>query len=54
MNSRTSNDPATISSQLAVKKAKGDAWRKVTTVETPGVGPASRPHGEPPLAASPV
>ena len=42
-----SNDPAVIASQLAVKEAKreGDSWRKVTTVDIPGVGPAARTHG---------
>ncbi|MFJ1972991.1 hypothetical protein ACIO93_30475 [Streptomyces sp. NPDC087903] len=42
-----STDPAAIASGLAVKEAKraGDAWRKVTTVEIPGVGPAARTYG---------
>ncbi|MFD4545652.1 hypothetical protein ACFVXW_11670 [Streptomyces sp. NPDC058251] len=42
-----SNDPATIAGQLAVREAKqeGDAWRKVTTVDIPGVGPAARTYG---------
>ncbi|MFJ8597327.1 hypothetical protein ACIREM_01130 [Streptomyces shenzhenensis] len=42
-----SNDPAAIASQLAVKEARkpGDSWRKVTTVDIPGVGPAARTHG---------
>lgn len=42
-----SNDPAVIASQLAVKEAKreGDSWRKVTTVDIPGVGPAARTYG---------
>ncbi|MFE6090855.1 hypothetical protein ACFQ7M_02520 [Streptomyces massasporeus] len=42
-----SNDPAVIAGQLAVKEAKreGDSWRKVTTVDIPGVGPAARTHG---------
>lgn len=40
-------DPAAIAAQLAVKEAKkpGDSWRKVTTVEIPGVGPAARTYG---------
>lgn len=42
-----STDPQTIASQLAVREAKkeGDAWRKVTTVDIPGVGPAARTYG---------
>ncbi|MEW2610194.1 hypothetical protein AB0937_08265 [Streptomyces sp. NPDC047880] len=42
-----SNDPSVIAGQLAVKEAKreGDSWRKVTTVDIPGVGPAARTHG---------
>ncbi|WP_330290453.1 hypothetical protein [Streptomyces sp. NBC_00576] len=42
-----SNDPAAIAAQLAVKEAKrvGDSWRKVTTVDIPGVGPAARTYG---------
>ncbi|MET9893339.1 hypothetical protein ABZZ47_24610 [Streptomyces sp. NPDC006465] len=42
-----STDPQTIAGQLAVREAKkeGDAWRKVTTVEIPGVGPAARTYG---------
>jgi hypothetical protein len=42
-----SNDPAAIAGQLAVKEAKkeGDSWRKVTTVDIPGVGPAARTYG---------
>lgn len=42
-----SNDPAVIAGQLAVKEAKreSDSWRKVTTVDIPGVGPAARTHG---------
>ncbi|MER5397753.1 hypothetical protein [Streptomyces sp. NPDC002599] len=40
-------DPQAIAGQLAVREAKkeGDAWRKVTTVEIPGVGPAARTYG---------
>ncbi|CAL9560411.1 hypothetical protein [Streptomyces sp. enrichment culture] len=40
-------DPAAIAAQLAVKEAKkpGDSWRKVTTVDIPGVGPAARTQG---------
>lgn len=40
-------DPAAIVRQLSVRTAKreGDAWRKVTTVEIPGVGPAARTYG---------
>ncbi|MFD5814890.1 hypothetical protein [Streptomyces sp. NPDC127038] len=40
-------DPAAIAGQLAVREARkeGDAWRKVTTVEIPGVGPAARTYG---------
>jgi hypothetical protein len=42
-----STDPQVIASQLAVREAKkeGDAWRKVTTVDIPGVGPAARTYG---------
>ncbi|MFF8014135.1 hypothetical protein [Streptomyces sp. NPDC007929] len=42
-----SNDPSVIAGQLATKEAKreGDSWRKVTTVDIPGVGPAARTHG---------
>ncbi|MFI9826992.1 hypothetical protein ACIHIX_04845 [Streptomyces sp. NPDC051913] len=42
-----SNDPSVIASQLAVKEARneGDSWRKVTTVDIPGVGPAARTYG---------
>lgn len=42
-----STDPAAIAAQLAVKEAKreGDSWRKVTTVDIPGVGPAARTYG---------
>ncbi|NEA68187.1 hypothetical protein [Streptomyces sp. SID12488] len=42
-----STDPAVIAAQLAVKEAKkeGDSWRKVTTVDIPGVGPAARTYG---------
>ncbi|MFJ8593064.1 hypothetical protein [Streptomyces sp. NPDC093598] len=41
------NDPSVIAGQLAVKEAKreGDSWRKVTTVDIPGVGPAARTQG---------
>ncbi|MFJ8085046.1 hypothetical protein ACIQ6Y_31065 [Streptomyces sp. NPDC096205] len=40
-------DPAAIVSRLAVKEARkaGDSWRKVTTVDIPGVGPAARTYG---------
>ncbi|MFI1418216.1 hypothetical protein ACH4VX_09525 [Streptomyces sp. NPDC020731] len=40
-------DPAAVVAQLAVKEAKraGDSWRKVTTVDIPGVGPAARTYG---------
>ncbi|MFF3344698.1 hypothetical protein [Streptomyces sp. NPDC002779] len=40
-------DPSVMASQLAVKEAKkeGDSWRKVTTVDIPGVGPAARTYG---------
>ncbi|MEW1682147.1 hypothetical protein [Streptomyces sp. NPDC093594] len=40
-------DPDAIAAQLAVKEAKreGDSWRKVTTVDIPGVGPAARTYG---------
>ncbi|TLS41967.1 hypothetical protein FE633_33360 [Streptomyces montanus] len=42
-----STDPQVIASQLAVREAKkeGDAWRKVTTVDIPGVGSVARTHG---------
>ncbi|WP_330306580.1 MULTISPECIES: hypothetical protein [unclassified Streptomyces] len=42
-----STDPQTMAGQLAVREAKkeGDAWRKVTTVDIPGVGPAARTYG---------
>ncbi|MER6222483.1 hypothetical protein ACWCYL_16835 [Streptomyces sp. 900105755] len=42
-----SNDPAAIAAQLAPKEAhrEGDSWRKVTTVDIPGVGPAARTYG---------
>ncbi|MEU8645500.1 hypothetical protein AB0C91_26635 [Streptomyces sp. NPDC048674] len=42
-----STDPQAIAGQLAVREAKkeGDAWRKVTTVEIPGVGSAARTYG---------
>ncbi|WP_409059067.1 hypothetical protein [Streptomyces sp. SYP-A7185] len=50
---RTSNgdvmptDPAAIVAQLGVREAKreGDTYRKVTTVDIPGVGPAARTYG---------
>ncbi|NIL55225.1 hypothetical protein HBK87_32390 [Streptomyces sp. 2BBP-J2] len=40
-------DPEAVIAQLAVKEARreGDAWRKVTTVDIPGVGPAARTYG---------
>jgi len=42
-----STDPSVMASQLAVKEVKkeGDSWRKVTTVDIPGVGPAARTYG---------
>ncbi|MGV9454724.1 hypothetical protein [Streptomyces sp. NPDC003635] len=42
-----STDPAVMASTLAVKEARkeGDSWRKVTTVDIPGVGPAARTYG---------
>ncbi|MFD3925933.1 hypothetical protein [Streptomyces sp. NPDC058614] len=42
-----STDPQTMAGQLSVREAKkeGDAWRKVTTVDIPGVGPAARTYG---------
>jgi hypothetical protein len=42
-----STDPAAMAGSLAVKEAKkeGDAWRKVTTVDIPGVGTAARTYG---------
>ncbi|MGA5444397.1 hypothetical protein ACPCKW_33560 [Streptomyces griseoincarnatus] len=40
-------DPEAVVAQLAVKEARreGDSWRKVTTVDIPGVGPAARTYG---------
>ncbi|GAA2567020.1 hypothetical protein GCM10010398_65770 [Streptomyces fimbriatus] len=40
-------DPAAVAARLAVKEAKkaGDSWRKATTVDLPGVGPAARTYG---------
>ncbi|WP_151479660.1 hypothetical protein [Streptomyces albicerus] len=42
-----STDPQFMAGQLAVREAKkeGDAWRKVTTVDIPGVGMAARTYG---------
>ncbi|MBQ0848385.1 hypothetical protein J8N05_09185 [Streptomyces sp. BH-SS-21] len=42
-----STDPQVMAGQLAVREAKkeGDAWRKVTTVDIPDVGPAARTYG---------
>ncbi|MFJ9901921.1 hypothetical protein ACIRVK_03260 [Streptomyces sp. NPDC101152] len=42
-----STDPAAIAAGLAPKEAKkeGDSWRKVTTVDVPGVGAAARTYG---------
>ncbi|MFD0307560.1 hypothetical protein [Streptomyces sp. NPDC059517] len=42
-----STDPQVMAAQLAVREAKkeGDAWRKVTTVDIPDVGPAARTYG---------
>jgi len=42
-----STDPSAIASGLAPKEAKkeGDSWRKVTTVDIPGVGTVARTHG---------
>jgi hypothetical protein len=42
-----STDPQTMAGQLSVREAKkeGDAWRKVTTVDIPGVGQAARTYG---------
>ncbi|MFF4250939.1 hypothetical protein ACFY1L_07015 [Streptomyces sp. NPDC001663] len=42
-----STDPSTIASGLAPKEAKkeGDSWRKVTTVDIPGVGTVARTYG---------
>ncbi|MEU9735733.1 hypothetical protein [Streptomyces sp. NPDC048002] len=42
-----STDPAVMAGTLAVKEARkaGDSWRKVTTVDIPGVGPAARTYG---------
>ncbi|MFC6066478.1 hypothetical protein [Streptomyces ochraceiscleroticus] len=40
-------DPQLIAQQISPRKAKreGDAWREVTTVEIPQVGPVARTHG---------
>ncbi|MFD3890932.1 hypothetical protein ACFWRR_00200 [Streptomyces cellulosae] len=40
-------DPEAVIEQLAVKEARreGDSWRKVTTIDIPGVGPAARTYG---------
>ena len=40
-------DPEAVIAQLAVKEARreGDSWRKVTTVDILGVGPAARTYG---------
>ncbi|MFH9175802.1 hypothetical protein [Streptomyces albogriseolus] len=40
-------DPEAVTAQLAVKEARreGDSWRKVTTVDIPGVGPTARTYG---------
>ncbi|MEU0909300.1 hypothetical protein [Streptomyces althioticus] len=40
-------DPEAVTAQLAAKEARreGDSWRKVTTVDIPGVGPAARTYG---------
>ncbi|MCP9991262.1 hypothetical protein [Streptomyces albogriseolus] len=40
-------DPEAVTAQLAVKEARreGDSWRKVTTIDIPGVGPAARTYG---------
>ncbi|MET7451229.1 hypothetical protein ABZT03_04885 [Streptomyces sp. NPDC005574] len=42
-----STDPATMAAGLATREAKkeGDAWRKVTTVDIPGVGTVARTYG---------
>lgn len=42
-----STDPSAIASGLAPKEARneGDSWRKVTTVDIPGVGGAARTFG---------
>ncbi|MEU6255306.1 hypothetical protein [Streptomyces sp. NPDC047043] len=42
-----STDPSSIASGLAPKEAKkeGDSWRKVTTVDIPGVGTVARTYG---------
>ncbi|WP_409470224.1 hypothetical protein [Streptomyces sp. HC307] len=42
-----STDPGAIAAGLSTKEAKkdGDSWRKVTTVDIPGVGPAARTYG---------
>ncbi|WP_328499356.1 hypothetical protein OHS59_25910 [Streptomyces sp. NBC_00414] len=42
-----STDPQVMAGRLAVREAKkeGDAWRKVTTVDIPDVGPAARTYG---------
>ncbi|GGX86843.1 hypothetical protein [Streptomyces fructofermentans] len=40
-------DPQAVIERLAVREARkaGDAWRKVTTVDIPGVGQAARTYG---------
>ncbi|MHC3473749.1 hypothetical protein ACYF6T_34350 [Streptomyces sp. 7R007] len=42
-----STDPAAIAAGLAPKEPRkdGDSWRKVTTVDIPGVGAAARTYG---------
>ncbi|WP_405870228.1 MULTISPECIES: hypothetical protein [unclassified Streptomyces] len=42
-----STDPSVIASALAPKEPKneGDSWRKVTTVDIPGVGTVARTYG---------
>ncbi|MGW3287701.1 hypothetical protein ACWDR3_24035 [Streptomyces sp. NPDC001002] len=42
-----STDPAAMAAGLSAKEAKkeGDSWRKVTTVDLPGVGAAARTYG---------
>ncbi|WP_324786356.1 hypothetical protein [Streptomyces sp. H51] len=42
-----STDPSAIAAGLAPKEARkdGDSWRKVTTVDIPGVGAAARTYG---------
>ncbi|MFF3615712.1 hypothetical protein [Streptomyces sp. NPDC002580] len=42
-----STDPQAVIDQLAVREARkpGDAWRKVATVDIPGVGAAARTYG---------